>query len=173
MKIAICGPEATGKTTLANGLAERLGLEVLADIRGAGADFRGYHTAYECAKVFPYWRELVERQLEREEELEHGVIDVCVLDAWVLFVRWGWNRETPEAVESLARRVQTAVNRYTRLVVMPDQQVAPFMPHRFLNAANAGQIRALTLQAAQAFGVSQVIGLDPGPVDRWVEQIGR
>lgn len=170
MKIAICGPEATGKTGLAEALAHKLGLAVLKDPRGSGGDFNGYHTAYEAAKVGPFWRMLAEKQATREAQFGRGVIDFSAIDAWVQLMRWGWHDMSPEQVEKLEERVTAAIGTYTHVVVMPDSQVAPFAGHRFLNAAHAKLIHRLTAGYLHDLKGPSVLWLTPGSQATYLDE---
>jgi hypothetical protein len=162
-RIAVVGPEATGKTTLARALGERLGLAVLDDPRPELLARSGFHTLYEAARHRPIWRELLERQTEREARAGDAVVvDTPLLDCWVLWQRWGWCSATPAASERLYAAVVAAAGRYSDVVVMPSQQIAAG-GHRFVDAENAAQIARLTRAAVdEVAGQARHLYLDAG-----------
>lgn len=168
MKIALCGPEAAGKTTLATGLSERLGLPLIEDPRTR--HLHGYATLYEAAKARPTWLELIADQVEREQATEMGVIDFCALDAWTLYMRWGWNHVAPYRVDLLEARCKAAALQVRHLIVMPEVQVAPFASQRFLNASHAKRMHQLVRLQALDWQLPSVIRLEAGDERRLLEQ---
>ena len=161
--VAVVGPEATGKSTLARALADALGLAVLADSRLTVLKRTGYHTLYEAARARPVWRELLEEQLAREAAAAEAVIDTPVLDCWVLWQRWGWCSATPATTERLYAAVGAAAARYSHVVVMPGRQVGSGAGYRFVDPDHAAQVSRLTRAAvAELAGGAPALYLEPG-----------
>lgn len=172
MKIAICGPEATGKSTLAAALAERLGLPLVADPRVELLRSSTYDTLFEAARLQPrLWEDLVRGQARLEAGIESGVFDGGAIDAFSLWVRWGWNSASPETTEELTRLVSEAVSEYSHILIMPAVQVAPFKGHRFFSQLNADHMLAMVRGMLTQLGVSdRALLLSPGDAERLVDQ---
>jgi nicotinamide riboside kinase len=144
IRIALAGPEATGKTTLAQALASSLGHEVLSDPRPDVLRASGCHTLFEADRLQPVWRQLLERQIEREATLSGpAVLDTCALDYWVLWQRWSWCATSPAEVEDLFQQTLQASSRYGLVLQMPSTQVSAPAGHRFIHPAYAAQISRL------------------------------
>ncbi|HEX6511337.1 MAG TPA: AAA family ATPase [Chloroflexota bacterium] len=172
LRIALAGPEATGKTTLAHMLAERLGLPVLDDPRPGFLAETRCHTLFEAAQYRPVWRELLERQLEREAAPGAAILDTCVLDYWVLWQRWGWCGASPDVSERLYEGVLRACAQLSHVVLMPPAQVQEFQGYRFLNDAYARQVARLTRGLlSEACSAADAMTLTPGPAGDYVEAV--
>jgi hypothetical protein len=146
MKIAIAGPEATGRTSLAEALAARLSLPLLEDPRLPLLARTGYQTIFEWDAATLGWPALVREQAARERTVDSGIIDAGVMDLFCGVQRWVWNRLSPETVEQLRTVVAGAVTSYTHIIVMPAVMVAPAAAHRFRSQPHTLQIDRL-LQA--------------------------
>lgn len=144
-RIAIAGPEATGKSMLASALAERLNLPVIDDPRPAYLAALRCDTLFEANRYHPVWQQLLADQLEREDGADGAVvIDTCAIDYWVLWQRWGWCGASATVSESYYKRTAEIAARYTQVVLLPSRQLAPALGRRFLNSDHARQILRLT-----------------------------
>lgn len=169
VRIAVVGPEAAGKTSLAQALAEQLGVPLLDDPRVTFLAQTGYHTLYEAARARPVWRDLLEHQLAREAGPEAAILDTPALDCWVLWQRWGWCAASPAVTDRLYASVSAAARRYTHIVLMPDRQVASGGGNRFVDAENAAQVARLTRAAVDELaGHAGQLRLEPGDASSYL-----
>lgn len=144
-RIAIAGPEATGKSSLARLLSQQLQLPLIEDPRSAFLESARCDTLFEAGRYRPVWLELLDLQLEREATNdEPAVLDTCAIDYWTHWQRWGWCGATVRLSERMYKRTAEAANRYLCIVIMPPRQLAPPRGSRFLNAEYAQQISRLT-----------------------------
>jgi hypothetical protein len=168
-RIAVVGPEATGKTSLSEGLARALGLPLLADPRPALLASTGCHTLFEAARFRPIWRELLEGQLGREASAGDAVIDTGALDCWVLWQRWGWAGAPPATTERLRAAAFDLARGYSHVIVMPARQLSEFRGHRFLDTDYATQMGRLTQAALAEAGLAgRALALDPGDANAYL-----
>lgn len=172
LRIAVAGPEATGKTTLARGLAVALGVTIVDDVRRDVLARSRCHTLFEVARLRPVWHELLETQLGREEsETGSVVIDTCALDYWALFVRWGWCDATPSTAEELRDRMIVVASRYTHIFLMPEHQLPEFRGHRFLDRDHARQTRRVIEGFLAGTGLAtKVHRFSPGTRDDYLRE---
>lgn len=167
MRVAVCGAEASGKTTLCEGLGGRAGLTVLADLRLEILREFPYDTLFEVERLHPgTWDALVERQAQRELSAPDCVIDTPVLDLLGLWIRWGWNDATPDSADRLLSLAKECASRYTHVIVLPPVHVAPFEKRRFRHAGNALHMTTIidSLLAQMAGGLP-VLHLEAGSAE--------
>lgn len=168
MRIAVCGAEASGKTTLCEGLAARIGSATLSDIRLDVLNEYPYDTLFEVDRLHPgTWEMMIRRQAEREAAMGDGVIDTPVLDLASLWIRWGWNRSTPEIAEDLLGLTKAALSAYSAVLIMPPVHVAPFEKRRFRHAENAAHMNGIVRSLITESGTSvPVSALEPGTTEQ-------
>jgi hypothetical protein len=143
LNVAIVGGESTGKSTLAQGLSERLRLQVLPPLRREILEESGYHTFFEWATATKGWVTLIERQLEREETKTDIVVDDGVLQLYCFVQRWGWNTISPDRWEALRARVVSRVSSYEHVILMPATLLGGPAPGRFRSDSQNIQLTRL------------------------------
>jgi hypothetical protein len=153
MKIAVVGAECSGKTTLAAGLAEALGVPLLPNPNPELLDGSGYHTLFEWGAATQAWEWWLERQADREQAFAAGVVDHGLIDHFCFVQRWAWNRLAPDRVERLRERVVAAAASYTHVLVTAPRLVAPPAPWRFRNAQATQQIDRLARALVHELGL--------------------
>jgi hypothetical protein len=171
VRIAVVGPEGTGKTMLAAALADAFQLPLLASLREPLLHDSGYHTLFEWVAAGHSWAALVAEQARREAAFGDGVVDGGVLEQFCLFQRWGWNATSPDAVESLREAVLTAARRYDRILVTPPRLVAGPASARFRNSAHNLQLARLLDALVREGGFeARTCALADAPADARVVQ---
>lgn len=143
MIIAVVGPDATGKSTLARSIANGLGLPVLPSLREELLAGSGYHTVFEWDSATRGLDGVVTTQAAREAALTDAVVDGGVLELLALLQRWAWNRLSPVRFERLRGAAAGAAVRYQRVVVLPPRIVAAAAPGRFRCEENNQQVARL------------------------------
>ena len=143
MIIAIVGGEGTGKTTLARGLGEALGLPVLAPMKDRLVAESGYHTLFEWDAATRGLEGLVASQVERESALTACVVDGGAIELFCVVQRWAWHRLSPAASERARDLSAHAAKRYRRVLVMPPRIVAGPAQGRFRSLPHNLQLTRL------------------------------
>ncbi|HZS38703.1 MAG TPA: AAA family ATPase [Polyangia bacterium] len=143
MKIAVVGGESTGRTSVAEAVAKKLGLPLVGNPRERVLAASGYHTLWEWQAATGGMVGLVEAQAAREREAARAVVDAGVLDQWCFVERWVWNRLSPEAAEALHYTVVQAAGEYARVLVTAPRLVGGSAPGRFRNRLHVAQSQRL------------------------------
>jgi nicotinamide riboside kinase len=171
VKIAVVGPEATGKSVLAAAIGDALQLPVLGSLREPLLQKSGYHTLFEWVAAGNAWTTLLEKQAAREAAFSDGIVDTGVIDLYCWLQRWGWNSVSPDAFERLRDVVLTRARTYDRIVVTPSRVVAGPQGPRFRSQSYNDQVaRLLSAFVEEASLKNAVTRIDDAGSPQRIEQ---
>ncbi len=162
MKIAIVGPEATGRTVLAKGLAAELGLPLIGDSRDDLLRDSGYPTLFEWGKATGEWQAWLASHASAESKATSGVVDAGSIDVFAQIFRWASDGISPDRLDQLEQHTRRATASYSHVVLTAPVIVAPHAPSRFRSANNARQMHQLLRGLIADFASrARVLELEP------------
>lgn len=119
LRIILTGASGVGKTTLAELLAEKLGLQIIPELGRQLCQEMGYQRIGEIPDQEGFKKQVLEKQIEAEEKAGSFISDRSTIDCWVLWQRWNICSAMSYDTESYYDLARKQSEQYTRIIYIP------------------------------------------------------
>jgi predicted ATPase len=118
-RIAITGASGVGKTSLANVLAEKLGVPLIPEVARSLCHQMGYQNPTEIPDQQSFRSQVLAEQIKEESGRSTFVSDRSMIDCWALWQRWQMCSAMTYDTEAYYEQCKAHAMRYTHIIYVP------------------------------------------------------
>jgi len=143
MKIAICGPDGSGKTEIAKYISSKYNYKLIEDYYRLMTINLGHQTFFEVLDKWKLINEILDKLESFINEKKNLVYDRSAIDIWVIWQRWCWGNFSPEKSIKILEKVNTIMNTCEKVVILPNNSNPVYDGFRYINKHYAIQYYSL------------------------------
>ena len=143
MKIAVCGPDGSGKTELSKYIASKYGLNLIEDPLRIYVEQLGFQTFFELPDKWDFFNKFLSELEKRHDDSYSCVFDRSAIDYWVIWQRWCWGDYAPERTTIIFDYIDKMSSKYDKVFILPVNLNAPYDGFRYTNKDYAHQYYSL------------------------------
>lgn len=139
MKIAVCGPDGSGKTELSKYITSKYGLNLIEDHLRIYVEQLGFQTFFELPDKWNFFNNVLSK-LEKLHDVPYScVFDRSAIDYWVIWQRWCWGNYAPERTTIIFDYIDKMSRKYDKVFILPVNLNASYDGFRYTNKDYAYQ----------------------------------
>jgi len=143
MKIAICGPDGSGKTELAKYISSKYKYQLVKDYYRLMTTNLGHQTFFEVPDKWKLVNAILNKLESFVNEKTNLVYDRSAIDIWIIWQRWCWGKFSPEKSNKILEKVNMIINSYERIIILPINPNPVYDGFRYINKLYAVQYNML------------------------------
>ncbi|MFX0025177.1 MAG: AAA family ATPase [Candidatus Hermodarchaeota archaeon] len=133
MRIAICGPDGSGKTEIAKYISSKYNYQIVEDYYRLMTIDLGYQTFFEVSNKWKLINNILDKLGSFINEKNNLVFDRSAIDIWVIWQRWCWGKFSPEKSINILEKVKMIMSSYESVVILPINPNPIYDGFRYIN----------------------------------------